>query len=174
MVRNPASGQRWPTGSLNVLVAIVAATVLWGCAAQRLDLQPASDPMIEAVSAATSGQNLPSSSNAPRTGFSVGRTSSSAVIGGGPSTALPCTTQAASVLEALGFTPDQVRSVSYERRTSGGGGEGTATLKGYRGWVNFTDRSGHLVISFRTNCRFNTFYTRAGLELPTTQEPSSP
>ncbi len=84
---------------------------------------------------------------------------------GGIAAGLPCTETVASVLEALGFLPGQVTDVRYSLRAAGDSG-GNSRLQGFNAWVSFNDRSGYVVVSLRPNCRFNTFYTRSGLNLP--------
>ncbi|MEO1016653.1 MAG: hypothetical protein AAFY56_03045, partial [Pseudomonadota bacterium] len=68
---------------------------------------------------------------------------------------------------SLGFRPDEVKSVRYDRRITDSQVFGGTRLQGFNAWVNFDDRSGYLVISYNTSCFYNTHYTRAGLELPT-------
>ncbi len=78
----------------------------------------------------------------------------------------PCTDGAASVLETLGFAPDTIKSVRYDVRQRKDS-EGNPKLQGFNAWINFNDQRGYLVVSFRPDCTYETYYTRAGLELPT-------
>lgn len=133
---------------------------LAACAAS-LDLEPASEAMRDQVEAQTSGSDGGPSDLVSR------------VRGGfvdSPYGTFPCTETTASTLEALGFAPQEIEAVSYDRRSSGSG-ESSSQLTGYRAWVDFNERQGYLVISLRPNCRYVNHYTRAGLEMPNTPPP---
>lgn len=144
---------------------------LAACAAQRLELAAPSVAMMQAVAAATPTREVPLG----ETGFSVilGSASEAALNFPGAfqgpdqrfGASFPCTTTVSSVLEAYGFEPEQIERVRYFTQTRTDS-DGDRRLQGFNAWVNFTDRRGHLVISMRPSCRFQTAYTRAGLELP--------
>lgn len=118
--------QRVAASLLALMVFLVA------CAAQRLDLQPPGNAMLEALHAGASH---------------------------------PCNRTTASVLEALGFAPAEVQSVTYDRRLASDS-DGNDLLQGYNAWVTFNDQDGYVVISVRPRCALTTYYTRAGAKLP--------
>ncbi len=150
-----------------MLTALVA-----GCAAQQLSLQQPNDVMLAAVEATTPQTRIPIStvdvvgSAAPGTAASEPPAEGVNITYGRNGFALPCSTTTASVVQSLGFVPEQINSVRYDIRTTQIPPD-QISLQGLNAWVNFIDRSGYLVISFLPNCQYITFYTRYGLELPT-------
>jgi hypothetical protein len=66
----------------------------------------------------------------------------------------PCNGTTAAVLAKLGLPPDRIRSITYDRRTSGN----KSYLQGYDAWVQVSDQSGDLVIRQSRSCRFIASY----------------
>ena len=65
-----------------------------------------------------------------------------------------CNAQTAAVLDELGVPPDQIRSITYDRRTVGT----KSYLQGYDAWVQTSDGSGDMLIRQNRSCRFFTSY----------------
>ncbi len=152
----------------NKITMAFLLAALTGCAAQQIDLQQPSQPMLTAVDDATSQERIAPPGAAPGTGIGVGIGIGNGSIGyfSGTADTGPCTSQTASVLQTLAFDPDEVRSVRYDRRMTTSFIGGFERLQGYNAWVNFKDQDGYLVIVYNVNCQYQSYYTRYGLELP--------
>ena len=79
-----------------------------------------------------------------------------------------CNATTASVLDALEVQPDDIQSLSYNRRISGPDNE---TLKSHDGWISLRGQTGDLVIRHSPSCRFMTGYTQGDLTLPSGSSP---
>ena len=76
----------------------------------------------------------------------------------------PCNGTTAAVLDALGVSPEDLRSIYYDRRVTG---TESASLQGYDAWIGLRRGPGELVVRHNASCGFMTSYTRGGLRLGT-------
>jgi hypothetical protein len=60
-----------------------------------------------------------------------------------------CSASAAAALDRMGVQPDQVRSVTFDRRI----GTNKNILQGYDAWVETTEQSGDIVVRMNRFCR---------------------
>jgi hypothetical protein len=84
----------------------------------------------------------------------------------------PCNRTTASVLEAIGFAPGQIKSVRYDSRLASDM-DGDTLLQGYNAWVTFTDQKGYVIVSVRPSCMLTTYYARSGARLPPREEEAN-
>lgn len=68
-----------------------------------------------------------------------------------------CNETTAMALDGLGVPPDRIKSITYDRRTTGT----RSILTGYDAWVEMQDHNGDMVIRHNRTCKFMTSYEQA-------------